>query len=89
LAGKNGISLKSDALAGVLSKKHRGMINYIIQIRNSADHGADHEENRKIWDISDDTARFLLLIVASIIKSIVKYKNRFIVVYDLITKPPP
>lgn len=80
LAGKNGISSKSDALAGVLSKKHRGMINYIIQIRNSADHGADPAENGRIWDISDDTAQFFPLIVASIIKNIVKYKNGFIVI---------
>lgn len=80
LVGKNGISGKADALVSVLSKKHRGMINYIIQIRNSADHGADPNEGGKIWDISDDTAQFFPFIVASIIKNIIKYRSGIIVV---------
>lgn len=75
LVGKNGISSKADALKTVLSKKHRGMIQYIIQIRNSADHGADSDEGGKVWTISDDTAQFFPLIIANLIKNIVEYKN--------------
>lgn len=75
LQGKNGISAKTDALSNVLSKKHRGMIQYVIQIRNAADHGADPDENGKVWSIADDTAQFVPLIVANLIKDIVSYKN--------------
>ena len=75
LQRKHGISAKTDALSNVLSKKHRGMIKYIIQIRNAADHGADPDENGKVWSISDDTAQFLPLIVTNLIKDIVSYKN--------------
>lgn len=75
LANKAGISAKSDALSSIISKKHRGMIQYIIQIRNAADHGADPNEGGKIWNISDDTAQFFPMIVTSIIRDIVFYKN--------------
>ncbi len=80
LVGRTGISGKSDALSHVLSKKHRGMIHYIIQVRNAADHGADPDENGQVWDISDDTAQFFPLIVSNIIKDIVKYKNGTLIV---------
>lgn len=80
LQGKNGISAKTDALSNVLSKKHRGMIQYVIQIRNAADHGADPDENGKVWSIADDTAQFVPLIVANLIKDIVSYKNGKLVV---------
>lgn len=73
LAGKHGISAKSDALCHVLSKKHRGMIQYIIQIRNAADHGADPDEGGNVWEISDDTAYMYPIIVANIIKDIFHY----------------
>lgn len=75
LQGKNGISAKANALTSVLSKKHRGMIQYVIQIRNAADHGADVDENGQVWDISEDTANFFPFIVANLIKDIVNYKN--------------
>lgn len=75
LVGKNGISKKADALQSVLSKKHRGMINYISQIRNAADHGADANEGGKVWDISDETAQFYPLIISSLIRDIFAYKN--------------
>lgn len=75
LIGKHGISQKSDTLNAVLSKKHRGMINYISQVRNAVDHGADPEEDGKIWNISDGTAQMYPIIVASIIKNIVLKEN--------------
>lgn len=80
LEGKSGISAKSDALKSVISKKHRGMIQYIIQIRNAADHGADSNEGGRVWDISDDSAQFYPMIVSSIIRDIVFYKNGNIIV---------
>ena len=70
MSGKSGISQKSDALNLVISKKHRGMIQYISQIRNAADHVADPDENGDIWEISDATAQLYPIIVASIIKNI-------------------
>lgn len=50
-------------------------MQYVIQIRNAADHGADVDENGQVWDISDDTANFFPFIVANLIKDIVSYKN--------------
>lgn len=80
LTGKTGIGGKSDALNGVLSKKHRGMIHYVIQIRNAADHGTDSDENGQVWDISEDTAQFYPLIITSLIKDIVNYKSGSLIV---------
>jgi hypothetical protein len=71
LVGKSGIGQKSDALSSVISKKHRGMIQYICQIRNAADHGADPDEGGSIWDISNESAQMYPIVVASIIKNIV------------------
>ena len=51
------------------------MIQYIIQIRNAADHGADSNEGGRMWNISDDTAQFCPMIVSSIIRDIVYYRN--------------
>ena len=70
LAGRNGIGQKSDTLSAVISKKHRGMIQYINQIRNAADHGADADEGGKVWDISVETAQMYPIIIASLIKSL-------------------
>ena len=56
------------------------MIQYIIQIRNAADHGADSNEGGRVWDISDDSAQFYPMIVSSIIRDIVFYKNGNIIV---------
>lgn len=70
LAGKNGIIQKKDALTQALSKKHRGMIDYIGQIRNAADHGGDVDENGQMWNVSKETARMYPIVVARIIKSI-------------------
>lgn len=80
LVGKNGINNKSDALCNVISRKHRGMINYISQVRNAADHGADPDEDGQVWEISDSTAHFYPLLVAGIIKNIVRYNNGSIIV---------
>lgn len=75
LIGKNGIIQKSDALSNIISKKHRGMINYIGQIRNAIDHGSDIDEGGAVWDISPETARLYPFVVATIIKSIVLREN--------------
>lgn len=80
LAGRSGIGSKADALQSVLSKKHRGMINYINQIRNAADHGADANEGGRVWDISEETAQFYPLLVVSIIKDIFAYRNGLLIV---------
>ncbi len=71
LSGKNGIAQKSDALSAIISKKHRGMIQYVSQVRNAADHGVDPDENGDVWEVSDATAQLYPVIVASIIKDIV------------------
>lgn len=75
LVGKSGIGQKSDALSSVISKKHRGMIQYICQIRNAADHGADPDEGGKVWSISNESAQMYPIVVASIIKNIVLREN--------------
>lgn len=75
LIGKNGIGQKSAALATVLSKKHRGMIDYINQVRNAVDHGADIDEGGKVWALSEDTAQLYPMIVSSVIKDIVFREN--------------
>ena len=80
LSGKNGIIQKSDALSTLLPKKHRGMINYIGQIRNAADHGTDPDEDGKTWTISDDTALLFPMVIASIIKDIYHYQQGRIIV---------
>lgn len=57
-------------MTAVISKKHRGMIEYIGQIRNAANHGADIDERGRIWDKSDQTARIYPIVVAGLIKNI-------------------
>lgn len=78
LHGKNGILQKRDALTAVLSKKHRGMIDYIGQIRNAADHGADNDENGQMWSVSNETAFMYPRIVAVVIKDILLRDNGII-----------
>lgn len=68
LVGKNGIISKASALS--LSKKHKGMIEYIGQVRNAADHGADTNENGKSWEISEETARVYPFLITNLIKAI-------------------
>lgn len=80
LSGKNGIIQKSEALSAVLPKKHRGMINYIGQVRNAADHGTDPDEDGKTWVISADTALLYPILVTSVIKDIYYYQHGKIVV---------
>jgi hypothetical protein len=75
LTGKNGIGQKCDALSSVISKKHRGMIQYIVQIRNAVDHGADPAESGRVWGISDESSQMYPIVVASIIKNIVLREN--------------
>lgn len=70
LSGRNGILQKRDALTAQLSRKHRGMIDYIGQIRNAADHGSDLDENGLTWTISNETAIMFPSVVAILIKGI-------------------
>lgn len=78
LSGKNGIMQKRDALTAHLSKKHRGMIDYIGQIRNAADHGADVDENGQMWNITVETAIIYPRIVAITIRDILHRDNGII-----------
>lgn len=75
LAGKNGIISKRDALSSYLSKKHRGMIEFIGQVRNAADHGAEPDENNQMWIVTDETAMIYPCIVAIVIKGIYTYES--------------
>lgn len=75
LAGQNGIIQKRNALAGNISKKHKGMIEYIGQVRNATDHGADNDENGQMWTVTRDTALLYPCIVASVIRDILQRDN--------------
>lgn len=70
LSGKNGIIQKRDALSSHISKKHRGMIEFVGQVRNAADHGADPDESNQVWTISNETASMYPCIIAALIKVI-------------------
>lgn len=72
ITGKTGIIKKKEALTAHLSKKHKGMIEYIGQIRNAADHGADNDENGQLWTITKDTALLYPCVVATVIKDIIQ-----------------
>ncbi len=76
LIGKNGIIEKGNALS--VSKKHKGLIGFIGQIRNAADHGADPDENNQIWTVSKETAMVFPSIVAIAIKDIYLRDNGII-----------
>lgn len=80
LIGKSGIKQKSDALSSVLSKKHRGMIEYIAQVRNASDHGSNPDENNQTWSVSEETAQIYPIIVTSLIKDIFSYINGKLIV---------
>ena len=58
------------ALSAHISKKHRGMIEFVGQIRNAADHGADPDENNQVWTITNETASIYPCIIAALIKAI-------------------
>ena len=60
----------ANALSAHISKKHRGMIEFVGQVRNAADHGADPDENNQVWTISNETARIYPCIIAALIKAI-------------------
>ena len=79
LQGKNGIISKLTAFnSNDISKKHRGIIECIGQIRNAADHGTDQYENNMTWTVSKETAIMYPLLVASIIKNIIQRENGII-----------
>lgn len=78
LQGKNGILQKRDALSSVLSKKHRGMMEYIGQIRNAADHGGDNNEGGQMWNISNETAIIYPRVVCMLIRAILQRENGII-----------
>ena len=80
LVGKSGIGQKCNMLSTVLSKKHRGMMEYIGQVRNAVDHGADADEGGKVWPVADDTAQIYPLLAATIIKGIVLRENGTLIV---------
>lgn len=75
LSGQNGIIQKRNALAAVISKKHKGMIEYIGQVRNAADHGADNDENGQMWTVTRDTALLYPCVVATVIKDMLQREN--------------
>ena len=75
IAGKQGITQKKDALTSCISKKHRGMIDYIAQVRNAADHGANPDEEHIMWTISEETSILYPRIVACLIKAICLREN--------------
>lgn len=75
LTGKTGIIQKADAMSTVLSKKHRGIINYVGQIRNAADHGSDPDDDGNIWYINNETAIMYPHTIAVLIKSILDRDN--------------
>lgn len=75
LSGKTGILSKRDALSTHLSKKHRGMIDFIGQVRNAADHGSDPDENNQMWTITEETAAIYPCIVSIVIKDIFNRNN--------------
>ena len=80
LVGKSGIGQKCNMLSTVLSKKHRGMMEYIGQVRNAVDHGADADEGGKVWPVADDTAQIYPVLAATIIKGIVLRENGTLIV---------
>lgn len=80
LSGRTGIISKRDALSAHLSKKHKGMIEYIGQVRNAADHGADSDENDQMWIVTKETALIYPCIVAIVIKDILQRDNGIIIV---------
>lgn len=73
LSKKKGIIEKSDMFS--FSKKHKGMINYLGQIRNASDHGADTYENNYSWSVYDETAKIYPFVVVNLIKAIKEYEN--------------
>lgn len=73
LQGKTGIISKMSAFSSTdISKKHRGQIEYIGQVRNAADHGADILEANMTWGITKETATVYPIIVSLAIKNIIQ-----------------
>lgn len=73
LQGKTGIISKMSAFSSTdISKKHRGQIEYIGQVRNAADHGADIHEANMTWAITKETASVYPIIVSLAIKNILQ-----------------
>lgn len=70
LSGRQGIGQKKDALTSCIGKKHRGMIDYIVQVRNAADHGSDPDDEHLMWSISEETAILYPRVIVCVIKSI-------------------
>jgi hypothetical protein len=79
LQGKTGIISKLSAFSSSdISKKHRGAIEFIGQVRNAADHGADSSEGNMTWVVTKETATMYPVIVASAIKNILQRENGII-----------
>jgi hypothetical protein len=76
LVGKSGIISKLTAFpANDISKKHRGIIEFIGQIRNAADHGGDVNEGNMTWAVTRETALVYPVVVASAIKNVLQREN--------------
>lgn len=56
------------------------MIEYISQVRNAVDHGADASEGGKVWNVAEDTAQIYPLIVSSVIKGIIHREKGYLIV---------
>lgn len=69
LAGKNGIIQKIQTMP-YINKKHKGMVEFVGQVRNACDHGAHPDDTGVMWDISKETASVYPYIVLRLIKSI-------------------
>lgn len=48
----------------------KNTLEFVGQVRNAADHGADPDENNQVWTISNETARIYPCIIAALIKAI-------------------
>ena len=72
MSGQNGIIQKRNTLAAVISKKRKGMIEYIGQVRNAADHGADKDENGHMRTVTRETALLYPCVVAAVIKDMLQ-----------------
>lgn len=76
LHGKTGIIGKLTAFSATdISKKHRGIIEFIGQVRNAADHGADVNEGNMTWAVTRETALVYPVVVASAIKNVLQRDN--------------
>ena len=77
LSKETGISTMADSLRSrnLIAKKHLGSIRQIAVIRNAADHGGDHDENDRPWQVVRSTARLMMLSILASVRSISRYRQ--------------